>query len=491
MKTYKTIIICVLFSAFLSAPGFSRAASRSLYLGVSGSDVTTLQNKLIELRFLAEGKNTGYFGPLTQSAVKKFQCAQKIVCAEGALGYGVYGPKTQAALLSVTDYPENPSTLSTGTLTPAATGKFEISGWIPYWRSATGTKDVLPHLSGLTSVMPFGFTIKSDGTLADTAKLTEEPWVSFIAEAKAKKVRVVPTVMWGDGDHIHQILSDTTKRIALEDEIAATVKKYGFDGIDIDFEAKKRETINYFSTFLKGLYQRMGNKWVYCTIEARMPLEDRYSSGAKIPEDATDYANDYISINKYCDRVEIMAYDQGTIALRLNAAREAPYAPVADPGWVEILTRLASQTISRNKIIIGIPTYGYEYKVTPLSSGYQYKRLWAFNPKYGLDISARLGITPSRTSANEIGFTYDPKILESAPPLEETGTLQHALGEETTVAQNSGLRVTIAGPFNYMTWSDAQAIKDKVDLARKLGVRGVAVFKFDGGQDPKMWEVLK
>src|SRR3989338_7109863 len=110
-------------------------------------------------------------------------------------------------------------------------------------------------------------------------------------------------------------------------------------------------------------------------------------------------------MNKYCDRVEIMAYDQGTINVRLNAARTAPYAPVADPGWVENMVTLASQSIARNKIIIGIPTYGYEYTVTPISNGtYKYKVLWPFNPRYALDIAAQLNITPMRNSAGEIGF---------------------------------------------------------------------------------------
>lgn len=181
--------------------------------------------------------------------------------------------------------------------------KLEFSGWIPYWRTATGTQDVSPHLSQLTSVMPFGYTVKNDGTLSDPANLTEEPWKSFIASAKKKKVRVVPTVMWGNGDTIHKILSNTKTRVTLENEIAKIVKENNFDGIDIDFEAKKHETIKHFSTFLKGLHQRMGKKWIYCTVEARMPLEDRYSPGATIPPDAKDYANDYAQMNKYCDRV--------------------------------------------------------------------------------------------------------------------------------------------------------------------------------------------
>ncbi|MDO8676455.1 MAG: glycosyl hydrolase family 18 protein, partial [Candidatus Azambacteria bacterium] len=279
----------------------------------------------------------------------------------------------------------------------------------------------------------------------------------------------------------------------LENEIANTVKANGFDGIDIDFEAKERETINYFSTFLQGLYARMGNKWVYCTVEARMPLEHRFSPGAVIPPDATDYANDYIALNKYCDRVEIMAYDQGTIDVSLNSIRTAPYAPVADPGWVEALVRLAARTISRNKLIVGIPTYGYEYLVTPLpNSGYQYKLLWPFNPGYATDIASRLGIAIGRSSASEPAFIYDSNKLQPAPVGTDATFLQQSTIPVTTVAQNLGGTASAAGaPFNYMTWSDAQAIKQKIDLARKLGVRGVAIFKIDGGEDPGMWSILK
>jgi spore germination protein YaaH len=136
----------------------------------------------------------------------------------------------------------------------------EVSGWVPYWRVATGTADTLPNLQYITTVHPFGYTVAEDGTVYDTAVLTEEPWKSFIASAKAKKVRVIPTVMWGNGAAMHRILSNTEARIKLEDDITALAYENGWEGIDIDIEAKYAETKDYFSTFLRGLYQRMGKK---------------------------------------------------------------------------------------------------------------------------------------------------------------------------------------------------------------------------------------
>lgn len=463
------------------------ATVRSLSFGTTGSDVVELQMILIAKGYLSAGMNTGYFGPLTETAIKKFQCATGIMCAHNAvLGYGMYGPKTRGALLG------NLTVVSSSTSSVSTNSPLEFSGWIPYWRSATGTRDVLPHLTQLKSVMPFGYTMKNNGTLADTAHLREEPWTSFIAEAKKQKVRVIPSIMWGDGDAIHAILSNTKTRIALEDEIANMVKKNGFDGIDIDFEAKKHETIDYFSTFLKGLYQRMGNKWVYCTIEARMPLSHRYSPDAIIPPDAQDYANDYVALNKYCDRVEIMAYDQGTIDVALNKVRPSPYAPIADPEWVESLVTLAAQDIAKSKIIIGVPTYGYEYRVTRDANGkFTYKVLWPFNYRYATDIASKLGITPTRNSANEIGFKYDPKLLEAIAPEGNDSTLTQQAISTSTDIETASSTLNSTQTFNYLSWSDAKAIADKVALARKLGVRGVAVFKFDGGEDPAMWEVLK
>jgi len=343
---------------------------------------------------------------------------------------------------------------------------FEISGWIPYWRVAMGTTDALSHLQNFSSLMPFGYIVQNDGSIHDEFGFSDTSSTStaalLLATARASHVKVVPTVMWSNGIAINNILRSTPRRIALEDRIVALVKKNGFDGIDIDFESKLVQTRPYFSLFLKGLYARMGKKLVYCAIEPRTPP----SSAFAVLPNKLQYVNDYAAINSYCDRVEIMAYDQGAVDLRLNsAASSTPYVPVADLQWVKKVVTLAAQTISKKKILIGVPTYGYEYDLVPLSQGYRYDRHWALNQDYATTLAAELGITPIRNTAGEMSFIYAP----------------------TTTPQ---LASAIPDPARIVWWSDAGAINDKIQLARELGVRGVAIFKIDGGEDPALWNIL-
>jgi spore germination protein YaaH len=349
---------------------------------------------------------------------------------------------------------------------------------------------VLPHLDLVTEVNPFVYSVKTNGEIVDNAGMDKDPWLSFTAAAKAKGVRVIPTIMWSNSDAMHAILRDQTLRIALEDRIVKLVNDSGFDGVDIDFEGKHADEKEYFATFLKGLYQRMGNKWVTCAIESRTPIDDRYY-GTDIPQDAGIYANDFGAINKYCDRVKVMAYDQQGIDLQLSAQAASSsqiYAPVADPFWVRKVINLMSKDISKNKILIGVPTYGYEYEVTAYAGKqFTYDILWTFNPGYAWPIARQYGITPVRNAAGELHFTYNP----STPGFNSPTTLNYdasmlAASAASVIADSNNSHAT----FRLVDWPDAQSIAGKAELAADLGVRGIAIFKWDGGEDPNMWNVL-
>lgn len=400
------------------------------------------------------------------------------------------------ALLSVLPASAEAATKKTSNATP-----FEVSGWIPYWRTEAGTADVIPHLNQLAEVNPFGYTVKNDGTVFNVLKIEGASWQKLIASAKAKKVRIIPTVMWSDTATIDTILRDSKSRAKHIASITDMVKKNNFDGVDIDYEGKKAETREYFSLFLKELSvelkkDKKNPKMLNCTIEARMPLSARYSGA--IPS-GIEYANDLPIINKYCDRIRIMTYDQQTADVQLNKTNKGKlYVPVADTAWVQKVIEYMAEDIDKKKMSIGVATYGYVYQVMPSTDGtsYSYDKLEAFNPRYAIDTAKEYGITPTRNTAGEMSFSYVPRETSSKLPSQ---SILAGLAPKGTASANLAAAGALArakstqkqSPFYLLTWSDAGAIKEKVILAKKLGVRGVAVFKFDGGEDPAMWSVLK
>jgi len=372
----------------------------------------------------------------------------------------------------------------------------EVSGWVPYWRTATGTVDAINHMDAFKEISPFGYAVKNDGSLVDQMHVDEEAWLRLIASAHEKKVKIIPTVMWGNTNAIHIVLKSSKLRKNHIAAIVQEVKSRGWDGIDIDYEAKKADTKPYFSIFLRDLYKAIGKKLVSCTIETRIPLADRF---VKIPKDVR-FANDFAAINRYCDRVRIMAYDQGTIDLKLNKVAPGLYMPVADPAWVEKAVRVAMQTIAKKKISIGVATYGYESEVSPHGNGFLYDILWSFNPRYAIDLAARLGVAPNRNRAGELSFLYSPAAVALAPKPDEVASSSTVVAEVVEGAATTTAMATTtpaAGvlapvPLQHLVWwSDASAIRDKVLLAQKLGVRGIAIFKIDGGEDPAMWDAIK
>ena len=367
----------------------------------------------------------------------------------------------------------------------------EVSGWIPYWRDTQGMKDAKKHIRDLDAVYPFVFTVTSTGGLSDQGGLGDKDWKAFVKDAQKKNVEVMPTIMWSDGAAMQTVLSNTILRQAHVAAIAKMVKDGKYDGVDIDYEGKKSETRDHFSVFLKELKAALGTKTLICTIEPRTPPESLYRDVPAV----INYVNDYAAIGKHCDQVTIMAYDQQRADIKMNDKRKgSPYIPVSDAAWVEKVLELTIKSIPKEKIVLGVPTYGHHYSVTVAPEWYRdYWKLGALNVPSILDLAKDYDIKPSRNSAGEMGFSYIPsssvlakytkklKIPKDTPEAEEAGA------KALAYANTTGKEVT----FNVVSYSDAGAIKEKIDLARKFELRGVALFKIDGEEDQKVWNYLK
>lgn len=365
----------------------------------------------------------------------------------------------------------------------------EVAGWLPYWRADESARDARRHLDDIDTLHPFVFIVQPDGTLRDEGDLDDSDWKRLFREAKREDVEVIPTVMWSDGGAINAILSDRKERKDHIEEIVDMVEDGDFDGVDIDYESKLASTKDHFSAFLEELKDELGKKTLTCTIEPRTPPDSLYRT---IPA-VIQYANDFDAIAEHCDRVEIMTYDQQRADIKLNDERKGePYMPLADIDWVEKVVELALKDIPANKIMLGVPTYGHHYTVTVAPDWFRdYSRIGAFNMPHAEDIADDYDVTPSRTAGGELSFTYFPKsspfhILEALPVPQGTRTGFEAAAQALLFANATKMNV----PVNYVLYEDAGAIKDKLELAARLGLRGVAVFKIDGEEDSDLWDVL-
>ncbi|MDQ5962671.1 MAG: hypothetical protein QG653_478 [Patescibacteria group bacterium] len=368
--------------------------------------------------------------------------------------------------------------VTAGTFLPAFAATkapaFDIAIWIPYWRKTDGASTTLANLNKVTQISPFAYELQADGTIKDAMKFTEEPWTTLIAEAKKKGVKVYPSILSYPHNETEKqaqwlLMAQRKKRNAHIDAIVAIVKKTKVDGIDIDYEAKLAETGPYFSDFLTGLSKKLhaNGKKLICTIEARTPPESRYATTSKEVLSKVEYANDYKVIGKVCDQVRIMTYDQiGDDAVLNNINGNTLYRPVSDIEWVKKVLTLALRDIPAKKIVVGVATYGYKYEIIPNGNSVKYSRVGSMNYIYADELAKALNVTPTRDKSGELSFYY---------------------ATTTDIYGNS-----LGGTKRYLVWySDATAIADKMRIAKLYKLGGIAIFKIDGGHDPKLFDMVK
>lgn len=337
------------------------------------------------------------------------------------------------------------------------TNTFFVAGWIPYWKKTQGADSLEGNFQSFSEINPFAFGVNDDGTLNDKMKLQDAPWPKLFSDAKQKNVSVVPTILWGDAKAMHHIFSDPK---LLKDHVSAIIlmlEKNNFPGVDIDYEGKDSADKDAFTQFIKTLRARLDDhgKSLNCTIEAR--TQDAPPEGFSGTR-AMSWANDFKSLSELCGSVSIMAYDQVFQVHRANSfdtADDIATAPNAANDWVKENIAYALKFIPADKLVLGIPTYGWEFTFQKISNGFHYDRFQSVVFPTAMDEAMRVNASPVRNAGGELSFVY------------QSSDGQHIV-----------------------TFADAESVKQKIEIAKSFHLKGVRLFKLDGQTDPQLFNVL-
>jgi spore germination protein YaaH len=365
----------------------------------------------------------------------------------------------------------------------------DVGVWIPYWSEEAGASSSLTNIDDIDVLYPFVFEVTSSGIPVNKVDFTDEHWEELFDAARERDVPIIPTIAWFDGAAMERVLGNEAWRSVHVQLIALYARLYEVDGINIDYEQKLASTKDDFSLFLKELNQALGDKTLTCTVEARMLPERRYLN---VPA-TIQYANDYQEMNKHCDWIEIMAYDQQRADIILNKERQGvPYMPVSDVDWVEDVVELALEDFDADKVMLGVATYGRAWDVTVAADWYKdYTKVATLNNPRIQELAKKYDSPIGRSAGGEAVISYFPedsvwKIFNQLPTPEGTPKGYEAAAKALLVATVANVEL----PVRFITWSDAESIEDKLGLVDKYDLKGTAVFKVDGEEDEKMWKLF-
>ncbi len=182
----KLFTAVVLLSCLLMADSSANAASstRDLTIGSSGSDVSALQQFLIETGFLKISAPTGYFGPMTKSALGTWQALAGVQPSSGYFGPLSRGRIAAAAPQSPTA-PIAPPVSSAETTTPIATASTTVAHSI----DGSPVRLIISKLGVDAGFQYDG--LKSDGTIDIPTNIYDAGWYTGSAKPGEQGVAVI------------------------------------------------------------------------------------------------------------------------------------------------------------------------------------------------------------------------------------------------------------------------------------------------------------
>ena len=289
-------------------------------------------------------------------------------------------------------------------------------------RGQQTTQELGPYLTYLS---PFSHHVQADGSIAALED------TSVVNIAKSHGVAPLFVISNWSGDMFsstlaHTILNNTRLQQTVIANALELMKSRGYRGLNIDFEYIYPQDREAYNRFLRDVVTRMHAEG-YPVSTALAPKLSATQRGLLYE------AHDYPVHGQLCDFVVLMTYEWGWIG--------GPPMAVSPISEIQKVLNYAVTAIPRNKILMGVSVYGYDWKL-PFVKGTLAE---SFGPQIAVE----------RAAAHGASIQYD------------------------NTSQAPYFNYVDARGTQHIVWfEDARSFQAKLNIVRSYGLRGISFWSY-------------
>lgn len=322
------------------------------------------------------------------------------------------------------------------------------------WHNVTNTDangyvlEMIAKTKGLTTIAPTWFSLSD--TEGNVASLASADYVNYAHQSKLEVWAVLRDFHGGINsyDETYEVLSRTSTRTKVINQVIAEAIQYEIDGINLDFELVSAECGEHYIQFVRELSVKCRQNGLVFSVDNYVPQP--YNTHYDIEEQG-----------EVADYVVIMGYDEHT---------DGSYAAgsVASIGYLENGIADSLKSVSAEKLIAGVPFF---------------TRLWFETPKTEDELAQEAGTEAA---------SYPNKITSQA----------YGMGDAAAAVENAGAQAAWddATKQNYAEWEadggtykiwleDTQSLEEKLKVIRENNLAGVAEWSL-GMEESEVWDVI-
>lgn len=308
--------------------------------------------------------------------------------------------------------------------------------------------EMIASTKGLNTISPTWFHVAD--TSGNLESIASSEYVNY---AHQSNIEVWAAIRDFDGgissqEESYALLSSTSSRTNLINQLMAAVFQTGIDGINVDFEMISEECGEHYIQFIRELSVQCRKNNIVLSVDNYVPqnYNQQYHRGEQ---------------GAVADYVVIMGYDE-----HYGGSPEA--GSVASYDFVKAGIENTLEEVPAEKVINAVPFF---------------TRVWEETPKTEEEIAAAEGTDAAEYTMNVTSTAYG--MADARAVVEQAGA--QITWDETT---QQNYATWEANGVTYEVWlEDAQSLEPRLKLMKDYGLAGTAAWRL-GQETSDIWELI-